>query len=61
MANTIMNILRFVAAIIIGGGIAYFWMTIRNETDTMLLTGVGIISTLISYALLYMFGKGGGN
>ncbi len=59
-AKTVMNVLRFIAAVIIGGGVAYMWMTIRNETDTTLLAGIGVASTFISFVLLYMFGKGGG-
>ncbi|MEW6528874.1 MAG: hypothetical protein AB1391_03225 [Candidatus Micrarchaeota archaeon] len=60
MASTIMNILRFIVALLIGAGITYFWMIIRTETDINLLAGIGIASTLISYALLYVFGKSGG-
>ncbi len=61
MAHPVMTALRLVAAVAIGGAVTYFWMTMREETDMMLLAGVGIVTTLVSYSLLYMWGKGGGS
>ncbi len=57
--KTLMNVLRFIAAVVIGIGVAYMWMTIRNEADINLLAGIGVASTLISFLLLYLLGKGG--
>lgn len=61
MANPIMNALRFIVAVAFGIGLAYFWMTTRNEADYVLLGGIGVVTTVITYTLLYMFGKGGGS
>ncbi len=59
--KAIMNAIRFIAALLIGTGVVYMWITVRGETDNMILAGVGIGTTLISYVLLYMLGKGGGS
>ncbi len=60
-SKTILNLLRLIAAAVVGYGIAYMWMSIRAEEDIMLLAGIGMVSGVLTYALLYMFGKGGGS
>lgn len=60
MSKTVVNVLKFIAAAVVGYGIAYGWMIMRNETDLTILGGVGIATTVITFALLYMFGKAGG-
>lgn len=73
MSKTILNAIRFIAAALFGAAIVYIWSSQYGERelifgnvlimagDPMLLAGIGITATLVSYFLLYMFGKGGGN
>lgn len=60
MASPLMNALRLIAAAIMGYAVAYMWLSIRPEDDITVVAGVGVVSAIIIYILLYMFGKGGG-
>jgi hypothetical protein len=61
MASSLMTAVRFIAAAVVGYGVAYMWSTIRVEDDITILAGVGIGTTLMTFVLLYMFGKGSGS
>jgi asparagine N-glycosylation enzyme membrane subunit Stt3 len=60
MASKFVKVLAFIFAVIIGVGLANFWMTLRPEDDFMIVIGVGVVGTLAAFTSLYFLTKGSG-
>jgi hypothetical protein len=56
----VVEILRFIAAILIGAGLAYFWYISYPDIDFTIIVGVFIGTTAISAILLHFIGRGSG-
>ncbi len=56
----LLGVIRGIAAIVIGAGLAYFWSTLRPEDAFEILLGVGFVGALASFTTLYFMGKSGG-
>ena len=61
MAKTLINALRAIAGIVAGYGVFYMWTSVRPGDDFLLTIGVGVVTAVLVFALLYLMGKGGGD
>ena len=61
MSKKVLNALRFIAAAIAGYAVYYMWSSIRMEDDWTIAVGVGLVSMVIAFLLLFFMGKGGGS
>ena len=60
MASGLITALRGIVSVVAGIGMAYIWTILRDETDWMILAGVGAVTALMVFALLHFLGKGSG-
>ncbi len=60
MASKIVKVFAFILAVVIGFGLANFWMTLRPDDDFMIVIGVGVVGTLAAFVSLYFLTKGSG-
>ncbi|MDD5337229.1 MAG: hypothetical protein PHS02_01985 [Candidatus ainarchaeum sp.] len=61
MPKKLLNALRFIAAAIAGYAVYYMWSSIRVDDDWTISVGVGLITVVIAFLLLFFMGKGGGS
>jgi hypothetical protein len=59
VAKTLINALRAIAGLVAGYGIYYMWMSVRPEDDIFLAIGVGVVTAILVFVLLFLMGKGG--
>jgi len=58
MASTLLKVIVFVGAIVIGVGVTYFYSMLMPNTDLNTLILYGIAMVVFSYIALYFMTKG---
>ena len=57
MSSGLMSAVKLLISIVVGGGLAYFWSTLRPEDTIEVLAGVGVVTALAAFTSLYFMGK----
>lgn len=57
MSSGLINAVKLILSIVIGGALAYFWSTLRPEDSIEILAGVGAVGAIAAFTSFYFMGK----